>query len=346
MGGFGDYKPAMAMFGLQFAYAGVALSTRAALLEGMNARVFVVYRQAIATLVIAPVAYFSRVTIGQNIYFEGLYLASSSMASAMGNLVPAVTFIMASILGLEKVDIRKLRSIAKILGTVLCVCGAVSMALLRGPKLLNTEHLPGKSLFGSSSDGENLLLGCVFLFASACCWSIWLILQVPTSTSYPDHLSLSAWMCFFGTIQSATVALFLEQDPEAWIMHSSFQLACCFFVGIVGSGISFFVQAWCISRRGPLFAAMFNPLCTVMVTILAAIFLHEKIYAGGLVGAIGVIIGLYILLWGKAEDAVETKKETDHRKLQNEADEEDILEKTNHKIDLEEPLLSHQTSSV
>ncbi|XP_015884440.3 WAT1-related protein At4g30420-like isoform X2 [Ziziphus jujuba] len=307
MGGIGDYKPAMAMSGLQFAYAGVALSTRAALLEGMNARVFVVYRQAIATLVIAPVAYFSR---------------------------------------LEEVDIRKLRSIAKIHGTVLCVCGAVSMALLRGPKLLNTEHLPGKSLFGSLSEGENLLLGCAFLFASACCRSIWLILQVPISTSYPDHLSLSAWMCFLGTIQSATVTLFLEQDPEAWIMHSSFQLAYCFFVGIVGSGISFFVQAWCISRRGPLFAAMFNPLSTVMVTILAAIFLHEKIYAGGLVGAIGVIIGLYILLWGKAEGAVETKKETDHPKLQNEVDEEDILKKTSHKIDLEEPFLSHQASFV
>ncbi|XP_024929093.3 WAT1-related protein At4g30420-like isoform X4 [Ziziphus jujuba] len=291
MGGIGDYKPAMAMSGLQFAYAGVALSTRAALLEGMNARVFVVYRQAIATLVIAPVAYFSR---------------RKSSGCSLGLRSFSLIFLSA-LIGLEEVDIRKLRSIAKIHGTVLCVCGAVSMALLRGPKLLNTEHLPGKSLFGSLSE---------------------------------------AWMCFLGTIQSATVTLFLEQDPEAWIMHSSFQLAYCFFVGIVGSGISFFVQAWCISRRGPLFAAMFNPLSTVMVTILAAIFLHEKIYAGGLVGAIGVIIGLYILLWGKAEGAVETKKETDHPKLQNEVDEEDILKKTSHKIDLEEPFLSHQASFV
>lgn len=42
---------------------------------------------------------------------------------------------------------------------------------------------------------------------------------------------------------------------------------------------------------------------------------------------------------------METKEETDHPKLQNE-DEEDILEKTSYEIDLEEPLLSHQTSSV
>jgi hypothetical protein len=60
MGGSDDYKPAIAMVGLQFSYAIVSLSTRVALLQGMSPRVFVVYRQATATLVITPVAYFSR----------------------------------------------------------------------------------------------------------------------------------------------------------------------------------------------------------------------------------------------------------------------------------------------
>ncbi|CAK9171359.1 unnamed protein product, partial [Ilex paraguariensis] len=54
-----DYKPAMAMIGLQFTYAGVSVSARAALLKGMSPMVFVVYRQAIATLVMAPMAYFT-----------------------------------------------------------------------------------------------------------------------------------------------------------------------------------------------------------------------------------------------------------------------------------------------
>uniref|UniRef100_A0A2N9EMA0 WAT1-related protein n=1 Tax=Fagus sylvatica TaxID=28930 RepID=A0A2N9EMA0_FAGSY len=120
----GDYKPAMAMVGLQFIYAGLALFTRAALLQGMSPRVFVVYRQAIATLVMAPIACFTRrrnsgrislglrsfslifvtsligVTANQNAYFEGLYLASSTAASAMTNLIPAITFVIATILGL------------------------------------------------------------------------------------------------------------------------------------------------------------------------------------------------------------------------------------------------------
>ncbi|PON90715.1 Plant-drug/metabolite exporter [Trema orientale] len=368
MGGFDKYIPAMAMFALQFGYAGVALSTRAALLQGMSPRVFVVYRQAIATLVIAPLAYFTRrksggcsmglrsftliflasligVAINQNVYFEGLYLASSTMASAMGNLVPAVTFLIASILGLEKVNIRSLRSIAKILGTILCVSGAMSMALLKGPKLFNAEHLPDNSLFGSG--GDNWLLGCVLLFLSCCCWSIWLILQVPASASYPDHLSLSAWMCFMATIQSAIITLFLEKDLEAWKLSTGLELGCCFFSGVIGSGISFFVQAWCVSQRGPLFSAMFNPLGTVIVTILAALFLQEKIYTGGLVGAVGVVIGLYILLWGKAKDIIEVKEEIDP-KLQKSTQGKQVdnsLEKESYKIDLEEPLLSDQSSS-
>ncbi|KAL5842221.1 hypothetical protein ACOSQ3_012824 [Xanthoceras sorbifolium] len=375
MGKSRDLKPAMAMLGLQLCFSVVSLSTRAALLQGMSPRVFVVYRQAIATLVIAPIAYFSRrkstgfsiglrsfsliflasligVTLNQNIFFEGLYFASSSMGSAMANLIPAITFLVASIVGLEKINLQSLRSMAKIVGTLLCVGGAISMALLRGTKLLNSElMLPAKSLFGSMG-GENWLLGCLLLFASACCWSFWLILQVPVSSSCPDHLSVSAWTCFLATLQSATLALFIKQDPEAWILKSKLEIISCCFAGIIGSGLSIFVQAWCISKRGPLFAAMFNPLGTVIVTIMAAILLHEEIYAGSLIGGVGVILGLYIVLWGKANDSINEDEETDPKLQIDQASSVKILiddqpsEKTRWKTDFEEPLLSDQITDT
>lgn len=50
-------------------------------------------------LILLSIYFLCSVTINQNIYFEGLYLASSSIASAMGNLLPAITFIMAYIVG-------------------------------------------------------------------------------------------------------------------------------------------------------------------------------------------------------------------------------------------------------
>lgn len=60
MGRFDGYKPVMAMVGLQCIYAGLALFTRAALLQGMSPRVFVVYRQGVATLILAPIVCLTR----------------------------------------------------------------------------------------------------------------------------------------------------------------------------------------------------------------------------------------------------------------------------------------------
>jgi len=77
---------------------------------------------------------------------------------------------------MEKVNIRSFRSSAKIIGTAVCVGGAISMALLKGPKLLNMELLPSKSIFGAG--GDNWLLGCLSLFGSSCFWSFWVIMQV------------------------------------------------------------------------------------------------------------------------------------------------------------------------
>ncbi|XP_042500175.1 WAT1-related protein At4g30420-like [Macadamia integrifolia] len=373
MGGLEDYKAVMTMVVLQFTYAGVTLFTRAALLQGMSPKVFVVYRQAIATLVIAPVAYFSNrgktsmssmglrsfclifvsslvgVAMNQNIYFEGLYLASSSIGSAMSNLVPGITFLMATIVGLEKVQIRSLRSMAKVVGTTVCVGGAVSMALLRGPKLLNTPIFPFQDeLTDMRSGGENWLMGCLLLFGSSCCWSFWLILQVPMSASYPDHLLLSAWMCFFATLQSATFAFFLEPDPSAWNIHSISEISSCIYAGIVGSAISFYVQSWCISRRGPLFSAMFNPLCTVIVTIFACILLHEEIFTGSLVGSVAVVVGLYVVLWGKAKEIEEIKGEMEPTHKDTTKTVTILINeplKESGKIDLQEPLLAYDRCS-
>ncbi|GMJ07200.1 Usually multiple acids move in and out Transporters 34 [Hibiscus trionum] len=370
MGRRDGYLPAVAMIGLQSIAAAVALFTRAAMVNGLSPRVFVVYRQGIATLLIAPIAFVSRrknsarcslglktfawillasllgVTASQNAYFEGLYLSSSTIASAMTNLIPAVTFVLTAILGLEKVSIRSLTTLAKILGTVICVGGAISMALLKGPKLLNTELLPPKSLLGQGA--ESWLLGCLLLLASSFFWALWMVLQVPISASCPDHLYSSTWMCFLSTLESAIVALLVEKDAAAWSLSSRLELSCCLFTGFTLAG-SFFVQAWCISRRGPLFASMFNPLCTVIVTVFAAVFQHEETYTGSLVGAFAVIVGLYFVLWGKAKDLEKMGEEMDPKLLNDQTRSVQVIvdessDKISH-VDLQEPLLSHKSTN-
>ncbi|CAJ2664259.1 unnamed protein product [Trifolium pratense] len=353
------YQPIMVMVLIQFIYSGMTLGTRIGLLEGMSPRVFVVYRHAFATIFLAPIAYLSGrnsasyslnlrsfylifltsligITLNQNLYFEGLYLVPSSIASAMTNLIPAITFVIASFVGMEKVNIQSLRTIAKIVGTLICVSGAVSIALLKGPKLLNVEKIPSKSTMDTilRSDDDNWLLGCLYLLGSNVAYSIWIILQVPAYASHPNYISLSAWMCLMTTLQSLVVTLFLEPDLNSWKINTLLQFGCILYSGIMGSGVSFFLQAWCISRRGPLFSAMFAPVFTLFVTVMAALLLHEEIYIGSLIGAIGVVIGLYIVLWGKAEDVIEKTEIFDN----------ESCGKTHSKIDLEEPLLIDEST--
>ncbi|CAJ1973259.1 unnamed protein product [Sphenostylis stenocarpa] len=52
--------------------------------------------------------------------------------------------------------------------------------------------------------------------------------------------------------------------------------------GVVASGIAFAVQIWCIDRGGPVFVAVYQPVQTLVVAIMASLALGEEFYLGGL----------------------------------------------------------------
>lgn len=51
--------------------------------------------------------------------------------------------------------------------------------------------------------------------------------------------------------------------------------------GVVASGIAFAVQIWCIDRGGPVFVAVYQPVQTLAVAIMASLALGEEFYLGG-----------------------------------------------------------------
>nr|CAD1825586.1 unnamed protein product [Ananas comosus var. bracteatus] len=314
MGGhscFEEYKPGVAMVAVQCIYAAMSLSAKAAFTEGMTPwciRIHHFYsitfnqfiRQYERGICFVFVTSLIGGTLNQFLYYQGLHLASSSVATAMVNLTPAVTFVMAASVGLEKVNLRSLRSMAKVIGTIICVGGAISMVFFKGPKLLNADYHKLITLLHSVTD--KWIAGALFLIGSSFCWSLWLILQVPICKSYLDPLSMSAWMCLLSTFQSGILTFFLLPDMSAWRITSLIELFACIFAGIFGSCVTYCLQTWCVSKRGPLYSAMFNPLCTVITTVSAFFVLHEELHIGSLIGAIAVVGGLYVVLWGKAED--------------------------------------------
>ncbi|KAL5071078.1 hypothetical protein RYX36_021965 [Vicia faba] len=235
-------KVYLLIISLQFGSAGMYVLTMAALNKGMSHYVFVVYRNVIATVALAPFAFF-----------------------------------------LERLERMKLREIgcqAKVIGTVVSLGGAFLMALYKGPVLQITGSSAATQMHQPENvndpTGSHWLLGGVFLLVGCVGFSAFYILQAITLKKYPAEMSLATWVCFVGALQS------------------TFQ---------------FYVQGSVIKTMGPVFVTAFNPLRMIIVTALACILLSEKLHLGSIVGGVVVVIGLYLVVWGKWKEQKSIKLE-------------------------------------
>ncbi|XP_028805382.1 WAT1-related protein At3g18200 [Neltuma alba] len=321
-------KLLVALLALQFCFAGFHIVSRLALNIGVSKVVYPVYRNIIALFLLGPLAYFLEknrrppltfsllvqffllallgITANQGFYLLGLYYASPTFASAMQNSVPAITFVMASALRLEELNIARRDGLAKVIGTIASVGGASVITLYKGPPLLHQmDHVqanPTSETDQSSMKMQNWTWGCIYLLGHCLSWAGWMVFQAPVVKKYPAKLTLTSFTCFFGLIQFLIIAAFVETDTEHWKIQSTEELFTILYAGVVASGIVISLQTWCIQKGGPVFVAVFQPLQTFLVAVMAALILGDQLYSGGVIGAILIVLGLYLVLWGKTHE--------------------------------------------
>ncbi|CAM0943888.1 unnamed protein product [Alopecurus aequalis] len=246
--------------------------------------------------------------LDQNLYFMGAQLTSAGFASALINILPAVTFVLALILRMERVRMRSLHSQAKIAGTVLTVAGAVLMVLYHGPVV----HFPWSSAqhvaASSGADGQGgagWLKGTIMVVFACLAWACFFVLQSSTLRAYPAELSLTVLICGVGSLMSGSVALVAERgNTHAWVIGFDIHLFTVVYAGIVCSGVAYYVQGLVSRQRGPVFVTAFNPLCMIITAVMGSIILKEEITRGSCIGAAIIVLGLYFLIWGKSKDDV------------------------------------------
>ncbi|CAL9061523.1 unnamed protein product [Musa banksii] len=318
---------------LQFGYAGMFVISVASIKRGMNHFVLVVYRNAIAALFIAPFAlWFERKTrpemtviiflkiaalallepvLDQNLYYMGANLTSAGFASALYNMIPAITFIMAIVLRIEKLRIKSRHSQAKIVGSLVTVVGALLMILYKGP-VIEFVWSKGRSHrdTATSQSSGNWLTGIFLLLGSCLCWSSFFILQSNTLETYSAELSLTTLICLMGAAMSAVVTLAVEGfSVKPWTIGWDMRLVTAIYSGVVCSGVAYYVQGIVMKERGPVYVTAFNPLCMIITAVLGSIILAEEITLGSVIGAVIIVVGLYSLIWGKSKDQAKQSSE-------------------------------------
>ncbi|XP_050364839.1 WAT1-related protein At4g08290 [Argentina anserina] len=318
-------KPYVLTIGLQFGSAGMYIISTVTLNHGMNRYVLIVYRNAIAALVLAPFALvlerktrpkmtlsiflhimvlgFLEPVLDQGFAYLGMNYTSASFTSAIMNAVPSVTFVISVIFRIEHVNIKEVRSQAKVIGTLVSFGGAVLMATYKGPAInIIGSHDNSDHHESSSTSGSHWAMGTLFILIGCVAWSCFYVLQSVTVKKYPANISLSCWICSMGAMQGAAVALVAERHPSAWAVGFDTRLLAPLYTGIVSSGITYYVQGLVMKTRGPVFVTAFNPLCMILVAILASFILAEKLHLGSIIGGFIIAIGLYAVVWGKSKD--------------------------------------------
>ncbi|KAF0924169.1 hypothetical protein E2562_008472 [Oryza meyeriana var. granulata] len=322
-----EKKPYVIAMMIQVMYAGMFVVTKAAFDHGFNTFVFIFYRQAAATLLLLPLALllerksvrsmsfmlllklffcaFIGNTFSLNLYNVSMKFTSATVASAASNSLPVITFFLALITRMESVKLRSSSGIAKLAGVALCFAGVMVLALYKGPALNPVNHHHHLVFAGggdATSSREEWIRGTLLMVVANVTWSMWIVLQAAVLKEFPNKMLVTATQCVFSAVQTLVVAVAAERDMARWKLRLDISLLAVLYTGLVVTGVSYYLQAWCVELKGPVFLAMSNPLCLLLTIFCSSFFLAEIVHLGSILGGILLVGGLYSVLWGKSNE--------------------------------------------
>lgn len=114
----------------------------------------------------------------------GLKTTTATVACALSNTLPALTFVMAAVLKMETVRLRTYSGFAKVFGTAVCVGGSMVMPFYHGPLLkvwaspLHWRYAEHATNTAAPTTGSAAVVGDVLIILSCAAWAIWFIIQV------------------------------------------------------------------------------------------------------------------------------------------------------------------------
>nr|CAB3466710.1 unnamed protein product [Digitaria exilis] len=306
-----QWMPTAAMVATNVVIAIMTALIKQALNQGINRMVLITFRQMLATLFLGPIAYFKeRPVLLQYTLFVGLDYTTATFAATFSNMLPVVTFLISLAFRFEALEVRSMSGSAKISGTLVSLGGAMMLTFYKGSSL--TGHTTSSASISSSRQAAGddhgsavrWVLGSVSMLANVVGFALWLLLQRKFTSKYPAVYSATAFMSLFSFLQAGAITLSIQRSGIAvWALKGTVEIVTVVYCGVVASGIGYLLLTYCVEKRGPVFTAAFSPLSQIFVAGIDLFILHEPLYLGSVLGSVLVILGLYMVLWGKKEEA-------------------------------------------
>ncbi|XP_010556626.1 PREDICTED: WAT1-related protein At1g01070-like [Tarenaya hassleriana] len=308
---------------------------RKALDGGINHMVIATYRLAVSALFLSPFALlFERksrpkltltvlcqhflsgllgATLVQYFGLLGLTYTSATVTCALFSILPAFTFILALLSRIETLDLKSKAGIAKVVGTHVCISGALLLTFYKGLPISNLRsesEVNGTDSHPMKNKAHNKwLLGCLFNIVADIVLSLWMLFQTKITVTFPCKYSSTVLMSIFATFQCALLSLIETRDIKGWILRDKFDIFAVIYAGVVGQGIATVATTWCIKKRGPLFTSLFTPVMLMSASLFDVVILRRQMYLSSIIGSGIVVVGLYVYLWGQFQDPKDVPSE-------------------------------------
>ncbi|XP_057769395.1 WAT1-related protein At3g28050-like [Salvia miltiorrhiza] len=337
MAGRGDrsycYREALpfaAMVSMECLNVGLNTLFKFAADRGMSRHVFLVYAYAVAALLLLPSLFFSRrrsrvlpslnfsivvkiFVLGavgyasQIMGYTGINYGSPTLASAMSNLAPAFTFVLAVIFRMEKLSLSSSTTRAKLAGTVISISGAFVVTFYKGPSINPSFSFSSSSSPPSmnqllDSTRSDWIIGSLFLSVEYMLVPVWYILVTHIMKEYPSEFTIIFFYTSSVSILAAVAGVFAEPDSSKWMIRPNIALASILCSGVFNCCINNSVHSWALHLRGPVFVAMFKPLSIAIAAAMGVVILGDTLFLGSIIGATIIVIGFYTVMWGKAKE--------------------------------------------
>ncbi|KFK42497.1 hypothetical protein AALP_AA1G001200 [Arabis alpina] len=322
------WSPVMVIVGANIAVGSVNALVKKALDGGVNHMVIGAYRNAISAFILAPLAYFLErkirpkitfrlmidhfisgllgASLMQFFYMLGLLYTSATVSGAFLSMLPAITFALSLILRLDSVRTLKTKpGILKVVGTLICISGAMLLTFYKGPQIANFHSHPEALHHHNNNDQDKAnkwILGCLYATIGTTLLSLWMLFQGTLNIKYPCKYSSTCLMSIFATFQCALLSMYKRRDAQDWVIDDRFVIFVIFYAGIMGQAVSTVATSWSIKKLGAVFASVFTPVTLISATLFDFLILHTPLYLGSIIGSVAAIMGLYVFLWGKNKE--------------------------------------------